>query len=92
MIEDDEGRVAIEPLLEAESDRLLLWQMRRNRDEENELMKDVPGWQTGTWFGEPIYKTNPNLDNWIRPTYLEIYAHNRPRDLSKHLYDRQWIV
>ena len=46
MIEDDEGHTAIEPLLEAESDRLLLWQLRRNRDEENELMKDVPGWVT----------------------------------------------
>lgn len=90
-LEDDEGRIAIEPLLEAESDRLLLWQMRRNRDEENELMKDVPGWKTGTWFGEPIFKTNPNLDEWIRPTYLEIYAHTRPRDMNRHMFDRQWL-
>ena len=52
----------LEPLMAAESDRLILWQMRRNRDEENELMKDVQGWVTGTWFGEPLFKTNPKLD------------------------------
>lgn len=82
----------MEPLLEAESDRLLLWQMRRNRDEENELMKDVPGWVTGTWFGEPIFKTNPSLDNWVQPTYLEAYAHVRPRDMNKHMYNRNHIA
>ena len=92
MIEDDEGRQALEPLLQAESDRLLLWQMRRNRDEENELMKDVPGWVTGTWFGEPIFKTNPNLDKWIQPTYFEAYAHTRLRDLNKHAYFRNNIA
>lgn len=91
MIEDDEGRIAIEPLLDAESDRLLLWQMRRNRDEENELMKNVPGWVTGTWFGEPLYKTNPNLNEWVTPTYLEVYAHTRLRDFQKHMYNRQWL-
>jgi NADH dehydrogenase (ubiquinone) 1 alpha subcomplex subunit 13 len=90
MVEDDDGRVALEPLLAAETDRLLLWQMRRNREEENELMKDVPGWKTGTWFGEPIYKTDVNFDNWIQPTFMEIYAHTRMRDMYKHAYDRQW--
>lgn len=89
-MEDDEGRIALEPLVEAESDRLLLWQMRRNREEENELMKDVPGWVTGTWFGEPLFKTNANLDKWIQPTIYEIYAHTRSRDLNKHFYNRQW--
>ena len=30
MIEDDEGRQSLEPLMQAETDRLILWQMRRN--------------------------------------------------------------
>lgn len=92
MIEDDEGRQALEPLMEAESDRLVLWQTRRNRDEENELMKDVPGWVTGTWFGESMYKTNPNFDKWIQPTFVETYAHTRSRDMHRHMYDRNRIA
>ena len=39
--------------------------VKRNRDLENELMKDVPGWKTGTWYGEPIYFTLH--DKWIEP-------------------------
>ena len=90
LIEEDEGRSSIEPLLAAESDRLVLWQMRRNRDEENALMKDVPGWQTGTWFGQPLYKTNPNSDEWVPPTHIELYAHTRLRDMENHLYNKHW--
>ncbi len=91
LLEDDEGRQSLEPLQQAESDRLLLWQLRKNRDAENELMKDVPGWVTGTWFGEPLYKTNPNLEKWIQPTYPEVYPHVRKRDLTNHMFDRHWL-
>ncbi len=45
-------------------------------------MKDVPGWKAGTWFGEPVYKTNPNFDHWVQPTFQEIYAHTRERDMN----------
>ena len=31
-------------------------QLRKNRDAEEVLMKDVEGWETGTWFGHPVYK------------------------------------
>ncbi len=91
MLEDDEGRQCLEPLLIAENDRLLLWQMRRNREEENELMKDVPGWVTGTWFGEPIYKSNPNFDEWIQPSHLEVYAHVKRRDLENRKEFKNWL-
>ena len=92
MTEDDEGRIALEPLLEAESDRLQLWQMRRNRDEENELMKDVPGWVTGTWFGEPIYKSNPKYDVWITPSFVEFYPHCRRRDLDTQQFFKKKLI
>lgn len=77
--------------MQAETDRLILWQMRRNRDEENELMKDVPGWVTGTWFGEAQFKTDPNMEKWTQPSYLEIYPHTRYRDLKKHMHDKNWL-
>ena len=63
--------------------------MRRNREEENNLMKNVPGWETGTWFGEPVYKTNKNLDKWIQPNRYEILAHVKPRDFDEVLYLNQ---
>ena len=28
----------------------------RNRDAEAKLMKDVEGWEVGTWYGHPVYK------------------------------------
>ena len=62
--------------------------MRRNRDEENELMKNVPGWITGTWFGEPVFKSNRNLDTWIDPMHIDMYAHTRARDMNKHIRER----
>ena len=91
MLEDDEGRQSLEPLLIAEKDRLLLWQMRRNREEENQLMKDVPGWVTGTWFGESVFKSNPNYDEWIQPNHYEVYAHVRERDMENRRMFKNWL-
>lgn len=31
-------------------------------------MKDVPGWVTGTWYGEPVYFTLG--EKWWDPTQL----------------------
>ena len=75
--------------MKAESDRLLLWQMRRNRDDENKLMKNVPGWETGTWFGEPVFKTNKNFDLWVDPIPMEVYSHTSSRDLRNSVLDSQ---
>ena len=60
--------------------------MRRNREEENSLMKNVPGWETGTWFGEPVYKTNKNYDVWINPSATELYAHTSKRDYNDFMF------
>ena len=51
------ARMALFPLLIAERDREFLKQLTRNRDEEEKLMADVPGWKVGTWYGEPVFKT-----------------------------------
>ncbi|XP_009464523.1 PREDICTED: NADH dehydrogenase [ubiquinone] 1 alpha subcomplex subunit 13 [Nipponia nippon] len=45
LIEDLEARIALMPLLQAESDRRTLRLLRQNLDEEAKIMKDVPGWE-----------------------------------------------
>ncbi|EMP24109.1 NADH dehydrogenase [ubiquinone] 1 alpha subcomplex subunit 13 [Chelonia mydas] len=44
-IEDLETRIALFPLLQAESDRRTLRLLRENLEEEAKIMKDVPGWK-----------------------------------------------
>ena len=41
-----------------------LRRIRRNFEAETELMKDVPGWEVGKWYNEPVYKTVPQ-GMWI---------------------------
>ena len=48
--------LAITPLMLAERDREFLKQLRRNRDAEEKLMKDVEGWEVGTFYGHKVYK------------------------------------
>ena len=40
--------------------REYLKQLRKNREAEAELMKDVEGWEVGTYFGQPVYRTLPD--------------------------------
>merc|ERR1719312_2168131 len=63
--------LALTPLLLAERDREYLKQCRRNRDAETELMKDVEGWEVGTWYGHPVYKTVG--EEWVNPDVNEFY-------------------
>lgn len=46
------GRHAILPLLMAERDREYLKQIRRNRDEETNLMANVEGWKVSKFAAE----------------------------------------
>lgn len=57
--------------------------MRENRDIENDLMKDVPGWKTGTWYGEPVYFTLG--DKWWDPTRYETMAHSEFNVSNRYL-------
>ncbi|KAK6012873.1 GRIM-19 protein, partial [Ostertagia ostertagi] len=45
--EDVDINNAMEPFLTAERDRYWLKLLKKNRDLEEEIMKDVPGWKTG---------------------------------------------
>lgn len=67
-------KLALMPMLIAERDREFLKQVRRNRDEEANLMKNVKGWVVGTWYGEPIYKTKPK-DYFDEGTWDDLCVH-----------------
>ncbi|KAG7196812.1 hypothetical protein KM043_016925 [Ampulex compressa] len=84
-IEMRSARFAILPILLAERDRNILRYMRRNRDEEAELMKNVPGWVVGTYFGEKIY-SDATDDTYIEPTFSEYVAHALPSDTFARYY------
>lgn len=66
-----------------------LKQLRVNREEERALMKNVEGWEVGTYYGEPIYKTLPE-DALIEPRLREYYIHTSYGDASKRLDARDW--
>lgn len=55
----------------------ILKQMRRNRDEEAELMKNVEGWEVGTYYGEPIYFLDEK-NQFRDPLFVEHFAHSDP--------------
>lgn len=88
-LEQRSAGLAILPLLLAERDREFLKQMRRNRDEEADLMKNVEGWKVGTWYGEPIYKT-VGEDYWITPKIQEYYIHTSFKDYAKRAHLSFW--
>ncbi|EEB16408.1 NADH-Ubiquinone oxidoreductase B16.6 subunit [Pediculus humanus corporis] len=77
-IEDNTGAVALHPLLAAEGDRLYLKALKKNRDDEEKLMKDVEGWEVGKWKGYPVYLTlDPN--EFYKPAIAEYFAHAHPK-------------
>lgn len=74
--------LATYPMLLAERDRAYLKQLRVNREEERELMKNVPGWKVGTWYGEPIYHlTKP--DDFLPPKMQEYFVHSEYKHMKQ---------
>jgi len=87
-LEENDAKVALEPFLLAERNRLFLTQLRKNRDDENEIMKDVPGWKTGTWMGEPLLANQAGRFPIISPE--EYYAHTTPYELYDRMNEKRW--
>ncbi|CAD6184331.1 unnamed protein product [Caenorhabditis auriculariae] len=85
--EDVDINTALEPFLKAERDRYWLKLIAKNRDLEEEVMKDVPGWKTGTWYGEPVYFTLG--DKWWDPATREVFAHSYQFNENRDLLWRQ---
>jgi NADH dehydrogenase (ubiquinone) 1 alpha subcomplex subunit 13 len=88
-IEMRSARMVLFPLLVAERDREFLKQVRKNRDEEERLMANVKGWEVGTWYGEPIYKTLPK-DTLIEPMFKEWYVHADYKSMAKRAHLKLW--
>lgn len=83
------AKMVLYPLLLAERDREYLKQLNRNRDEEAKLMANVEGWEVGTWYGEPIFKTIPK-DKLVDPSFDEFYVHSHYRDYAKRAHLKLW--
>lgn len=83
------GRLSLYPLIHAERDREFLKQLRRNRDEEARLMKNVPGWKVGTWYGEPVFKTLPK-DEIVEPHWQDFCVHAHYRDYAGRAHFHLW--
>jgi len=49
-------------------------------------MKDVKGWEVGTYYGEPIYKTIDPNETWVDPIFEDFYVNVKVSDfMSKGL-------
>lgn len=46
-----------------------------NNEQERKVMKDVPGWIPGTYYGSPVYH---NKSIWVDPNEEEFWAHCDP--------------
>ena len=65
-----------------------LRQLRKNRDEENELMKNVPGWEAGKIDGEPVYWNQAKRFHVVSPE--EYYMHNKWSDMYTRLVEKSY--
>ncbi|XP_039291316.1 NADH dehydrogenase [ubiquinone] 1 alpha subcomplex subunit 13-like [Nilaparvata lugens] len=74
LVEERSSMLALLPMIFAERDREYLKQLRRNFDEETELMKNVDGWVVGTYYGERVFKTLPP-DTLYKRNMKEYFAH-----------------
>jgi len=85
-LEQNDAALALEPFILAERQRMALRQLRKNRDEERELMKDVEGWTVGGWYGKPVYHNQANRFHAVHPN--EYYIHNDWWDMYNRLYEK----
>lgn len=88
--EERSTQFALEPMLLAERDRAFIKRLKANQGFEEQLMKDVKGWEVGTYFGVPIYKHVDNIYPLV--PWEEFYAHCRPFPTHAELRHREWHV
>merc|ERR1711874_81684 len=81
---------ALEPLMLAERDRIFIKQLKQNRDYEEKLMKDVKGWEVGTYYGIPLY--NDVKNQYPIVPWQEYYTHSRPGGVNAEMRHREWWV
>ena len=80
--------LALQPMLQAERDRQFLKRLVKNREWETELMKDVPGWEVGTYWGTPVIKGVKNKFPYV--SHKEYYMHTTKYAGKHEVQERQW--
>merc|ERR1712226_28525 len=88
-VEMKSASLAITPLMLAERDREFLKQLRKNRDAEEKLMKDVEGWEVGTFYGHKVYKTIG--DQLPMMSFDEYYIHTNRNEINKAGNAVRWL-
>lgn len=53
-------------------------------------MKNVSGWKTGTYYGEPVYKT-VGEEKLVDPGLNEYYVHADPKALYNRAYWHKYL-
>lgn len=82
--EQTEAFIATHPFMVAEQERKFLLHLRAVREEERELMKNVPGWKLGTLYGEPVFKCQPK--DTIPPiNAADFTAHNQSWEFTRRV-------
>merc|ERR1712073_170163 len=92
MIEERSAQLALEPMMLAERDREYLKQLRRNRDCERDLMADVEGWEVGTYFGQPLYKTLGDDEIQQHMLRRSFYIHSSPWHATSEMGYSQYMT
>jgi len=82
---------ALEPMMLAERDRVYIKQLKKNRDDEEKLMKGVEGWEVGTYYGIKMYN-DPDINKYPLMNWNEYYAHCRPAAADAEFRHREWWV
>jgi len=87
-VEKNSARLACLPLLCAEKDRAHLLQIRKNRDNEEKIMENIPGWEVGKWRGEKVFKTLGE-EEWVDQTLTEFYGNSPSINRALRKLERQ---
>ena len=53
-------------------------------------MANVEGWEVGTYYGEPIYKTVPQ-EKFVDPVVQEFYAHGHEKHYKTGTFLNMWV-
>ncbi|CAK9813006.1 NADH dehydrogenase [ubiquinone] 1 alpha subcomplex subunit 13 [Anthophora plagiata] len=81
------AELAAFPIIYAENDRAVLKHMKQVYKLEEEVMKDFPLWETGTFLGIPVYLTLPE-DTYVEPDPVSLYPFTSPQEVPLSLQAR----
>ncbi|KAH3837423.1 NADH dehydrogenase [ubiquinone] 1 alpha subcomplex subunit 13-like [Dreissena polymorpha] len=72
-IQENDARLILSVLFQAENDRRLLKNFRRMRDEEARLFANDPNWEVGKYNGEKAYLRDDHMFTALQSYDLDIY-------------------